>query len=173
VNPSRANVADRTRPGELLRLVADGQADTGAADVARVPAVAPGWPHRAFLELVPRPSAVPRARLHTRQVLWDWGLAEFSENTELLVAELTTNAMQVARAATPDDPIRLCLVSDKMQVIVLVWDASPLPPVPVNAGEDAENGRGLLLVQEISARWDWELTPDMGGKVVWAQILIE
>ncbi len=173
MNSSRGNVADRGRPGELLRLVADGLADSGAADVARVAPFAAGWPHRAFLELVALPSAVPRARLHTRQVLWEWGLAEFSENTELLVAELTTNAMQVSRAATQDDPIRLWLVSDKTQVVVLVWDASPLPPVPVDAGEDAENGRGLLLVQAISAQWDCDLTPEMGGKVVWAQILLE
>jgi anti-sigma regulatory factor (Ser/Thr protein kinase) len=132
--------------------------------------LAAGWPYRTFLELGALPSAVPCARLHTRQVLWEWGLAEFSDSTELLVAELTTNAMQVCRAAMRDDPIRLWLVSDKMQVVVLVWDASPLPPVPMDVDEGAENGRGLLLVQALSTRWNWYISHPPGGKVVWAQI---
>jgi len=173
MNASRANVADFTRPDQLLRPVADGLAGSRAADVARVALFAAGWPHRAFLGLAALPSAVPRARQHTRQVLWEWGLADFSENTELLVAELTTNAVPVSRAAAQDEPIGLWLVSDRMQVIVMVWDASPLPPVPVTADADSENGRGLLLVEAVSERWDWALTPDIGGKVVWAQTLRE
>lgn len=143
------------------------------ASVAHAAPFAAGWPHRTFLELGALPSAVPCARLHTRQVLWEWGLAGLSESTELLVAELTTNAMQVSHAAMQDDPIRLWLVSDKMHIVILVWDASPLPPVPIHVGDDAENGRGLLLVQAVSARWGWHFPPDIGGKVVWAQAPLE
>lgn len=143
------------------------------ASVAHAAPFAAGWPHRTFLELGALPSAVPCARLHTRQVLWEWGLAGLSESTELLVAELTTNAMQVSHAAMQGDPIRLWLVSDKMQIVILVWDASPLPPVPIDVGDDAENGRGLLLVQAVSARWGWHFPPDIGGKVVWAQAPLE
>jgi anti-sigma regulatory factor (Ser/Thr protein kinase) len=138
-------------------------------DIARVAPFAAVWRYWTFLELGALPGAVPCARLHTRQVLWEWRLAELSESTELLVTELTTNAIQVSRAATQDDPIRLWLVSDQAQVVVLVWDASPLPPVPVDADDDAESGRGLLLVQAVSARWGWHFPPDTGGKVVWAQ----
>ena len=29
-------------------------------------------------------------------------------------------------------------------------------------------GRGLLIVQAVSARWGWDFSPGMGGKVVWA-----
>lgn len=171
-----------TRPGRQAamsgqaRLAAPGSHGrpfASAAYVARVAPFAAGWQYRTFLELGALPGAVPCARLHTRQVLWEWGLTEFSESTELLVAELTTNAIQVSRAAMQDDPIRLWMVSDKVQVVILVWDASPLPPVPIDAGDDAENGRGLLLVQTISARWDWCFTPDIGGKVVWAKALLE
>ena len=172
MNSSCGRAADLTRPGELPRLVADGLADSGPADDARVTPFAAGWPHRTFLELGALPSAVPCARQHTRRVLWEWGLAEFSESTELLVAELITNAMQASRAAMQDDPIRFWLVSDKAQVVVLVWDASPLPPVPMDV-DDAENGRGLLLVQAVSARWGWHFPPDVGGKVVWALALPE
>lgn len=173
VSTSCGHVADRARPDQLLRLVADGPADSGAANVARIAPFAAGWPYRTFLELGALPSAVPCARLHTRQVLWEWGLAECSESTELLVTELTTNAMKVSRAAMQDDPIKLWLVSDKMQIVVLVWDASPLPPVLMDASKDAETGRGLLLVQALSTRWGWHFPPGLGGKVVWVQTVLE
>ena len=64
-------------------------------------------------------------------------------------------------------PIRLWLVWDKAQVVILVWDASPVTPVAVHASEDAETGRGLLLVEAVSERWG-HFTCDGGGKVVWA-----
>jgi hypothetical protein len=81
--------------------------------------------------------------------------------------------LQVSRANAQDTPVRLWVVSDKMQVVVLVWDASPLPPVLVDASEDAETGRGLLLVQALSTRWGWHFPPGLGGKVVWAQTVLE
>jgi len=31
------------------------------------------WPLRSYLELGALPSAVPCARLHAKQVLWEWG----------------------------------------------------------------------------------------------------
>ena len=150
---------------------APGRSLADAADVAQVAPFVAGWPLQSFLELGALPGAVPCARLHTRQVLWEWGLAECSETTEVLVTELTTNAMQASRALMQDDPIKLWLVSDKMQVVVQVWDASPLPPVLIDTDDDAETGRGLLLVEAISARWGWHFPPDTGGKVVWAQTL--
>jgi len=145
------------------------------ADVARVAPFAAGWPLRSFLELGALPGAVPCARLHARQVLWEWGQAALSDNCELVIAELVTNAMQISRAAAQDapPPIRLWLVSDEAQVVILVWDASPLPPVAVHATEDAETGRGLLLVEAASTRWGWQFPPELGGKVVWAQIEAE
>jgi hypothetical protein len=50
-----------------------------------------GWPLQSYLELAALPSAVPCARLHTRQVLWEWGLGAAAETVELLVSELVTN----------------------------------------------------------------------------------
>jgi hypothetical protein len=35
---------------------------------------------------------------------------------------------------------------------------------------DAESGRGLLLVETISDKWDWYFPQDTGGKVVWAEL---
>ena len=57
--------------------------------------------------------------------------------------------------------------------MILVWDPSPQPPAPADPGQDAEDGRGLLLVQALSLQWGWYF-PASGspgghaGKVVWA-----
>jgi hypothetical protein len=43
------------------------------------------WPLHSFLELGALPGAVPCARLHTRHLLWEWGLATLTDSTELVV----------------------------------------------------------------------------------------
>ena len=47
-----------------------------------------------------------------------------------------------------------------------VHDPSPAPPVPAAAPADAEAGRGLVLVDALSADWGFYRTPG-GGKVVY------
>ncbi|MBV9384470.1 MAG: ATP-binding protein [Streptosporangiaceae bacterium] len=135
---------------------------------SRHPNIASGeWPLRDAIELGALPGAVPCARLHARHVLWEWGLSGLSDDVELLVSELMTNAVAASAPADQIIPVRLWLLADQARVLVLVWDSSPRPPVPMDAGEDAESGRGLLLVEAVCQRWDWYL-PDTGGKVVWA-----
>ncbi len=135
------------------------------------------WPLQSFLELGALPSAVPCARLHTRHVLWDWGMSSVIDSTELLVSEIITNAVHISREM--DLPaVRLWLLCDRARVVVLAWDPSPLPPLPVTPGEDTENGRGLLLVDAISERWGWYFpgkrpgadAPGQRGKVIWAVV---
>jgi anti-sigma regulatory factor (Ser/Thr protein kinase) len=128
------------------------------------------WPRQDFLELGALVSAVPCARLHARQVVWEWGLGSLIESTELLVAELVTNAVKASHAATKAFPVRLWLVSDSAQILVLVWDASPRPPVRTRASGDAESGRGLILVEAVSEQWGWYTREDSGGKFVWAAV---
>jgi hypothetical protein len=140
------------------------------ADTARPAPFAAQWPMRTFLELGALPGAVPCTRLHALHVLREWGLTAFSESTGLLVSELVTNAIQISRVAEPDAPVRLWLVSDRAQVVIFVWDASPLPPLPGDVGENAESGRGLLIVEAVSVRWGWDFPLGMGGKVVWAVV---
>jgi len=145
----------------------------GMVEVARIVPSAARWPCQSFLELGALPGAVPCARLHARQVLWEWGLTSFSESAELLVSELVTNAMRISHATAQYAPVRIWVMSDRAQVVIFVWDASPLPPVPAEVGDDAENGRGLLIVQAVSAQWGWEFPHELGGKVVWAQVCPE
>src|SRR5216683_1974039 len=98
------------------------------------------WPLQDFLELGALAGAVPCARLHTRQVLWEWELRNLGESAELLVAELVTNAVKASRAMKHAFPVRLWLASDSAQVLILVWDASLQPPVRMDT-------RGRVLVQ--------------------------
>lgn len=127
------------------------------------------WPLQSFLELGAFPGAVPCARLHARQMLWEWRLTGLSDVAELLISELVTNAVQISRTDGQTTPVRLWVLADQTRILILVWDPSPLPPVRISTNEDDENGRGLLLVETLSTRWDWYFPPQQnGGKVVWA-----
>jgi anti-sigma regulatory factor (Ser/Thr protein kinase) len=113
---------------------------------------------RSSLLLGALPSAVPCARLHARQVLWEWGLSEVAEVAELLLSELVTNAVQAARATVNDMPVNVRLSANRDRLLIEVWDSNVQPPVlhgPENdfPALDAESGRGLFLVETLSERW--------------------
>ena len=128
------------------------------------------WPLRSSLVLGALPGAVPCARLHVQQVLWEWGLTGPSEDVELLVSELVTNALRVTQAMEQESPIRLWVLSDKRQILITVWDGNQRPPVRIEAAEDTEGGRGLLLVETLSEQWGWYPAKDIGGKWVWCSV---
>ena len=131
-----------------------------------------GWPLHAALPLGALPTAPGCGRAWTRQILREWGLDRLADDTELLMSELTTNALQ-ASAPIADAAIGLWLVSDCERAVILIWDPSPQPPTPQNHGQDAEDGRGLLLVQALSLQWGWYFPASTSpgghaGMVVWA-----
>jgi anti-sigma regulatory factor (Ser/Thr protein kinase) len=133
------------------------------------------FPRRSSLTLGALPSAVPCARLHARQILWEWGLSDIAEIAELLLSELVTNAVQAARVTVNDMPVNLRLSANRDRLLVEVWDSNVQPPVP-RAFEndfpevDAESGRGLFLVETLSERWGWYLTRNPDGKVTWCEL---
>lgn len=94
------------------------------------------WPLRSYLELGALPTAVPCARLHARQLVWEWGLNGLAANTELLVSELVTNAVKTTAGNNDQAAICLQLSGDNTRVLIEVWDADPQPPVPKDLGED-------------------------------------
>lgn len=129
------------------------------------------WPLRSFLELGAFPGAVPCARLHARQMLWEWRLTGLSDSAELLISELVTNAVQISCADGQTTPVRVWMMANRTRMLILVWDSSPLPPVRKSTSQDDENGRGLLLVETLSTRWGWYFLPqDNSGKVVWCEL---
>ncbi len=134
------------------------------------------WPLHSQLELGALPTAVPCARLHARQMAWEWGLNGLAETAELLTSEIVTNAVKNTAGQDRLLPIRLHLSSDKERLLIEVWDGDPRPPVLTELGEDgipaleAEGGRGLFLVAALSHRWNWYVSPEWGGKVVWCEV---
>jgi anti-sigma regulatory factor (Ser/Thr protein kinase) len=132
--------------------------------------------HRPHLEMTAWPGAVPCARHHARQMLWDLGLKEFIETVELVVSEMVTNAVRASGGldtqkrgtAVPLPVIRLWLEPEPDGVLVLVWDSCPLLPERQEPGLDDDSGRGLLLVEMLSAAWGSCKLADIPGKVVWA-----
>lgn len=154
-------------------LVSDAPVPVPPPQLQRTMRTAGEAPLHTFLELGALPSAVPCARLHARQLLWEWGLADLSDIVELVVSELLTNAINASRQTAQVLPVRLWLLSDKARVVVLVWDGDARQPTRADAGMEDEAGRGLLLVESLSARWSWYEAGEHGGKVVWAEIEAE
>jgi anti-sigma regulatory factor (Ser/Thr protein kinase) len=93
---------------------------------------------------------------------------ELTETALLLVSELTTNAI---RHGTP--PVRLSLRLDRDRLRVEVSDGSPTLPELSQPGADQISGRGLQIVQLLSARWGACAAPRRpGGKTVWFELKI-
>ncbi len=138
------------------------------------------WPFQSYLELGALPSAVPCARLHARQVLWEWGLQGHTDPAELVVSELVTNGVRASRgvlgsrfggrwsAGTP--PVRLWLQSDHRTVLVQVWDGNNRMPTRQELDPESEGGRGLWLLEAISEDWGAFRPEHASGKVAWAAL---
>lgn len=127
-----------------------------------------GRPWRAVLDLDALPTAPGCARAWTRQMLSEWRLGGLSDTAEVIVSELATNAMRASRRIGRQ-LIRLTLTLEQDELTILVRDDCPGSPQPGNASEDAENGRGLFLVEAMSSRFGWHPSGDgIPGKVVWA-----
>ena len=136
------------------------------------------WPLRNSLQLGALPTAAPCARLHAKHLLWEWGLEEIADTAELLVSELVTNGVKAAQAMEQKPPVWLRLSPNNMQLLIEVWDGNTWPPSPreledgLPALED-EGGRGLFLVATLSDRWNWYLTQEPIGKVVWCELHVQ
>jgi hypothetical protein len=55
-------------------------------------------------------------------------------------------------------------------VALFIWDATEKPPLPRDAADDDESGRGLTIVGKLSAEWGFYYPAGPGGKVTWAII---
>jgi hypothetical protein len=136
------------------------------------------WQLRSSLELGPFPGAVPCARLHTKLILWEWGMQAIADAVELVVSELVANALMASnelagtrfprRAVGGVPPVRLWLACDRRKVLIGVWDASTDLPVCQDLQPEAEGGRGLQLVEAVSAGWGSCVSAGCSGKMVWA-----
>jgi anti-sigma regulatory factor (Ser/Thr protein kinase) len=120
--------------------------------------------------LVTLPTSPFWARRYTRMFLNSCqGIGEeTAETAELLVSELVTNAVRFggdpARAKT--SLISLSLRHFRGSLLIEVYDTDDNPPVLSGHDDDAESGRGLLLVNALAKEWSY-FFPPVGGKVVY------
>ncbi|MFE9774693.1 SpoIIE family protein phosphatase [Streptomyces sp. NPDC005931] len=113
------------------------------------------------------PQAVGHARRFTRRTLRSWGVTQDLDAILLVVSELVTNAL-----VHTDGQVRLDLTVVNGRLRLAVADASPRSPVkPTSIGWEATGGRGILLVEAVSAAWG--TLPVSGGKQVWAEMILE
>jgi len=128
------------------------------------------------VRLASRLSAVSAARAEVETAICDWCVPVDPDVAILLTSELVTNAVThavaqrggiAARRAGAAEAVLLVIAADDAGLRVDVHDGSVALPVVTDcpADEDAETGRGLLLVTSLSAEWGFYRTP--GGKAVY------
>jgi anti-sigma regulatory factor (Ser/Thr protein kinase) len=134
-----------------------------------------GWTPRvgdtvACWRLSSASTAAATARTLTQQALRRWRVPAGMDGDDivLMVDELVTNAvlhgygpvgLRLSIVAGPGAAIGRALVRGE------VTDASPLVPQPCVPGDDAEGGRGLLLVTALAG--EFGVMPGGYGKIVW------
>ena len=115
------------------------------------------------------PESVRIARFHVRAALGFHGLGEYADDAAAVTSELVTNAVQHVRGdGTETIGVTLARVRDPGAVTVVVSDSSPTAPVRRDPSAGSEQGRGLQIVEALSARWGWHRQD--GGKAVFAML---
>jgi two-component sensor histidine kinase len=118
------------------------------------------------------PGSVRTARDFTSRTLADWDLCALAADAAVVVSELVTNALLHGSgpgSGVAGPPAELVLWGRASQLICVVTDSSPLPPVRGTAGLAAESGRGLVVVQALARAWGWTLL-GLRRKAVWAAL---
>ena len=106
----------------------------------------------------------PRAaRAEAVRAVDDLQLAPLSDDLQLVVSELVTNAIRYA-----DPPVEVEIEAGVDAVTVAVGDGSPGRPFPQAPDTDAEGGRGLLMIDLLAA--DLGIRPQPPGKTIWASL---
>ena len=121
----------------------------------------------AVARFAPTTAAVGSIRANTARTLQDWRVdPDAVEVARTIVSELASNAARVSR---PDEFVAVRLTATNGTIVIEVWDARDTEtPRMGHPNAESENGRGLLIVDSLSTRWDW-YTARSGGKIVWAQ----
>jgi anti-sigma regulatory factor (Ser/Thr protein kinase) len=94
------------------------------------------------------PSEISRARELARKALTDWGLADHTDLVEVIVSELTTNAL--LHGAGPIT-IRLAYTQEG-DLWTEVHDHGPTSLVRREASPSDEQGRGLVLLDALTVQ---------------------
>lgn len=118
----------------------------------------------ASVELPRALASVASARRFAEASLREWRLEELIDDTLLVISELVTNAVTHAESSCR---IRLSLNPGRLRIDVLDGGAGTPEPMPFSQTE--EHGRGLYMVDAVTAAWGLEDVPGE-GKLVWAEL---
>lgn len=107
-----------------------------------------------------------RAREFVRRRLSAWGVSVVSaEDAEVIVSEFATNVLR----HTMSQRMGIVAAITNGRVIVSVTDGGPHRPIrPHTVDGEAEQGRGLAIVDALALRWGYRLTGS--GSCVWAHL---
>ncbi|MFD3418807.1 ATP-binding protein [Streptomyces decoyicus] len=118
-----------------------------------------------YRETLPcRPESAKRARLLVAAALDAWGIGELGCSGMQIVAELVNNSVNHTRSRD----ILVVISREGRRVRIRVADKSRDVPVLRRPEDGSEEGRGILLVDTLSASWGYDRKP--WGKVVWAEL---
>ncbi|MEK2475246.1 MULTISPECIES: SpoIIE family protein phosphatase [Streptomyces] len=146
---------------EVLDMLGPGDRDDDIALLAaRFDGIAPS--DVAYWYLDPKAQTAGQARRLARRALARWGLDELSDQLELLVSEVVTNAVRYA-----ERPVTLRLLRTDVLRCEVGDDVPQLPRLRQARPSD-EGGRGLYLVNRMARRWG--ATRLSMGKVVWFEL---
>ncbi|MFC9094957.1 SpoIIE family protein phosphatase [Streptomyces sp. NPDC057072] len=125
-----------------------------------------GAPRTASLYIQRRDlHGVRAARVFVDDHLHSWGFADMSDDLQLMVSEIVTNALIHAGS---DVDVRLRAFDDHIRLEVRDSDSNPPVPSPLVLREEenaeAEHGRGMLIVDALAGQWN--TSPNGRGKTV-------
>ena len=120
----------------------------------------PGIAREAF---PPHPTSARAARQFVSAELTGRASDEAKDTACLLTSELVTNAVIHART-----DIEVSVRRSNGRLRVEVSDQNSKRPALVSVPADATTGRGLLLVEMMSATWG--IDDDRSGKLVWFEL---
>lgn len=105
------------------------------------------------------------ARTFTAAALEEWAVDDIADDVLLVVTELVNNAVTHAQTACE---LRLSISPVSLRVEVI--DDGPGTPDPLPPSPTRNHGRGLHLVDALTAAWGFEPI-ETGGKMVWAELM--
>ncbi|MCI3933852.1 ATP-binding protein [Streptomyces sp. AN091965] len=118
------------------------------------------------------PRGARQARTLARDQLNGWGIpygSELSDAAAQIVAELAANAATHGRVPGRSFELRLLLLAGTLRIEASDTRAECAPPEEVRLPpEEAESGRGLVLVAALAEAWGVESREI--GKTVWATL---
>ena len=128
--------------------------------ITRAP-IRPAELHSRRHRLATGPAAVAEAREQVRAAITAWDVPVDPDVAILLTSELVTNAVRHEAGQT----VTLFITCTYGHFRVDVHDTSRFFPVLLDPSAEDENGRGLMLVDTLAAKWGCDLTPE--GKAVY------